>query len=271
MRKIIHYLIMTFVLALGFTSCEKTFEFSPNEVRFTSNEKHQNKKNLDRLAEDSATNKIMRFVVISDTQNFYDDLKDAVSEINKEEDIDFVLHAGDITQYGIASDYKIVGKWLRRIHFPVIGVVGNHDVTGNGEEMFKSMFGQLNFSFRFKGHKFICYDSNSREHGFNGQVPNVSWIKEELDEVQEGEKVIMFSHIPPYDGDTDLELEPAMEQLLSSNPSIVLSIHGHLHKFKYWKPYMFDLNFLIADSMDKRTYLVVESDENGVRYERKKF
>lgn len=58
-----------------------------------------NQQNCERIKQQCANRSSIKFAVISDTQRWYDETKDAVSSINNRTDIDFVIHCGDISDF----------------------------------------------------------------------------------------------------------------------------------------------------------------------------
>ena len=60
-----------------------------------------NARNIAKISVGLAGRSEIRFAVISDTQRWFDELEDEVESINRRGDIDFVLHCGDLTDYGI--------------------------------------------------------------------------------------------------------------------------------------------------------------------------
>ena len=53
----------------------------------------------------------LRFAHLSDTQRFYDETEKIVRDINRRDSIDFVIHTGDMTDFGLPKEYV----WQRRI------------------------------------------------------------------------------------------------------------------------------------------------------------
>ncbi len=47
-----------------------------------------------------------RFAVISDTQGRYDETEEAVAALNARGDLDFVLHCGDLSDFGLKRSFS---------------------------------------------------------------------------------------------------------------------------------------------------------------------
>ena len=60
-----------------------------------------NARNIARIEAACEGRRTIRFAQISDTQRWYDETEDAVKAINARDDIDFVLHGGDLSDFGL--------------------------------------------------------------------------------------------------------------------------------------------------------------------------
>lgn len=161
-----------------FFSCKKLFTYNTNEIQLDEKDKNQNIQNIERLRS-KTQNATFRFVVITDTQRFYDEMDDFIEKINAYPDISFLVLVGDIADFGLRSEYLWILHRLQKLEFPFLVVIGNHDMLGNGRELYRQMFGSENFSFSYSGYKFIVLNSNSQEVGYNGSLPDTSCLQQE--------------------------------------------------------------------------------------------
>ena len=74
--------------------------FSPTPFSRDVEETDLNAKNLERLEPPSSGNKSIRFAAISDTHAEYDDLNTTVRALNTRDDLQFIAHMGDQTDFG---------------------------------------------------------------------------------------------------------------------------------------------------------------------------
>src|SRR5687767_8022491 len=109
------------LLLLLFLSCKNLFQYHPDEIRLEASEKNLNQKNMDRIHQMPVTGQF-KFIVIGDSQRFYDDLEDFVISVNKRNDIAFVVLNGDITDFGQNREYKWISRILNKLITPYIGV-----------------------------------------------------------------------------------------------------------------------------------------------------
>ena len=156
---------LAWILAVlfGSTSCEDLFEYSPNQVFDTDTEINLNAKNLEWLLSTPGDDTVT-IAFIGDSQRFYDELTNFIDTVNQLPNVDFVLLAGDISDFGLLEEFELINEKFTGLNKPYIGVIGNHDVLGKGDEVFERMFGPLNFSFSYQDVKFILHNTNSKEY-----------------------------------------------------------------------------------------------------------
>lgn len=247
--------------------CEDVFQYSPNQVRLKEEERNLNAKNIEKISEARISGSDFKFALIGDTQRFYDDAEDFVSHINQRDNIAFILLAGDISDFGQEKEFKWVHRMLNNLKAPYIAVIGNHDMLANGTKVYEQMYGPLNFAFTCNNYKFICLNTNSREAGLDGSVPDMEWLKRQLNDTAGVAGIFTVSHIPPFDGDFDKNLEAAYTEALAGNGKVKMSLHGHQHKYKYFKPYADSISYLVAGGMAKRNYAIISIKGEAVEVE----
>lgn len=125
----------------------------------------------------------IKFAFLSDTQGCYDDLRDAVKIIAVMSDIDFVVHGGDLTDFGLPKEFIWCRDLMERLGKPYFAVIGNHDCLGNGEQTFRYMFGEKNFSFNVAGVHFLCLNTNALEYDYSEPVPDFEFISSDAEAV----------------------------------------------------------------------------------------
>ncbi len=243
---------------LSFTnhSCKKAFLYNLNEIRLEENEKDLNAKNIKKI-EAMTSKDTLKFILIGDSQRFYDELDDFVEEANQLKDISFIILAGDISDFGLSKEFQWIHRSLNKLSMPYIAVIGNHDMLANGRIVYQQMFGPEDFTFTFNGNKFICLNTNSREVGFNGSLPNIPWLQQQLSDPLNYQNAFVISHVPPFDSDFDKKLEKQFSSLLSGNSKVRLSMHGHLHNYREEEVYNDGLKYVVVGSMNKRNYALI--------------
>lgn len=136
--------VLLFII-MGLQGCEM-FEAHPYDT-FVRGEKNLNEKHIKRIETTLCGKDTIRFAFISDTQRWYDETKDFVRSINKRQDIDFVLHGGDLSDFGATHEFILQRDILFGLRMPWVSLLGNHDCLGTGENVFNEIFGTPNFHF----------------------------------------------------------------------------------------------------------------------------
>ena len=232
------------------TSCDK-FEYSPYQEKNRTEPRDLNAKNIARLLEgEQAADDTITIVFYGDSQRFYDNLEELVTEVNSIPNVDFFIIAGDISDFGLLHEFEWIDQKMERLNVPFMCCIGNHDLTANGLAIFRNMFGPENVSFRYKGYKFIFHDTNGREHGFTRQVPDLSWLGRELAD-PEAQWFVGVSHVPPYDSDFDRPLEAGYTRLFANTPGCRLSLHGHIHETSDCFYYNDSVRYIGSNAVEK--------------------
>lgn len=246
-------------LLLMLFSC-KRFMFHPNEIRPQA--KALNAFNVERIKA-LPKKESFNFILLGDTQRFYDEVDGFIDHVNKADSISFVLIAGDLVDFGLNNEYNWIASKFGKLKMPYVAVIGNHDMLGNGRKIFAEMFGPENFSFHYGANKFILLNSNSREVNYNGELPDINWLKQQLTDEQ-AENIFVLSHVPPFSVDFDSNLEDDYAALLAAQPKTRLSMHGHEHKYRYLQPYENGPPYLVAAATQKRSYVLVTVNSKQV-------
>jgi Icc-related predicted phosphoesterase len=233
-------------------------------MRLQASEKNLNAKNIREL-QSLPPKESFKFIVTGDSQRFYEELEAFVASVNQRDDISFVVINGDLTDFGQDKEFKWINERLARLKIPYVAVIGNHDMLGNGHLIFNQMFGADNFSFDYSGCKFICLNTNSREKGFNGTVPDIPWLKRQLSDLSSYRNAFVISHVPPFNNDFDSKLSEPYAAALAESGKVHLSIHSHEHHYSVSKPYHDGLTYLVTGAVKKKHYALISV--NGDDYE----
>ncbi len=214
------------LFALLSVGCSK-FETSPYATKLPDMPTKVNAENIARLAErEPFDDDTVTIVFTGDPQRFYEEQELIVAKANSIPNVDLFIIAGDITDFGLAQEFLWVHERMERLRMPWFAVIGNHDMQANGTLIYQQLFGPLDFSFSYKGYKFLFHDTNGREYGHNGTVPRIDWLAVQMaDPIPE--HFIAVSHVPPFNGDFDPALVRPYADQLGSDERTILSLHGH--------------------------------------------
>ncbi|UOQ54073.1 metallophosphoesterase family protein [Hymenobacter cellulosivorans] len=249
--------LLSLATAFALSGCD-LLEFSPNDYRAPEDERHLTEKNLARLQQNPLpAGDTLRFVFTGDSQRYYDDADDLVASVNQQPGISFMVVAGDISDFGFAKEMRWVNEKLRKLKVPYVTVIGNHDSVGNGREAYQEIFGPLNYSFIYGDTKFILVDTNGREYNFDGHIPSMPWVNQQLSNLQGARRQVVISHVPPQDEDFDPAVRAPYTQALREAKNLVFEMNGHRHSSSIGQPYGDGVWYVNSDAFSERRYMVV--------------
>jgi len=255
------------LLANLILSCDGLFQFNSNQIVLDADERDLNRKNIERISKLTVTD-TMRFILMGDTQRFYDESVDFVESANKQKDIAFVLHAGDISDFGLSQEFRWVNQIMQKLNYPYLTVIGNHDLIANGPIVYRKMYGELNYSFEFGNNKFIFINTNSREYAFDGEVPDLKWLKSELDNNTANKNAIVIGHVAPFHGDFDIALERKYADILSTDKNVKFTLYGHQHSFGDSTYYNDGVRYFVTTTVGARAYMIITTWKGGYKVDR---
>jgi Icc protein len=210
----------------------------------------------------------IRIVITGDTQRSYNEVTTLVKKINTLEDLDFVAIAGDLSEFGVLQEMEWLARELKKLNSPYVSIIGNHDLVNKGAAVFKRMFGELNYSFVYRGVKFICHNTNGREYKFNGTVPDIGWLTKQVQPQAGVTGYVAISHVPPNSEDYDPALVLPYHSLFDKTPKFLASFHAHNHTYSEFGYPDSPVPYVITATAGVSEFLLVKIINNKVSYER---
>lgn len=252
--------ILFIAIAFTLTNCDHLFEFSVYEANVKTAQKNTTAKNLKLLQDLKVDSQEFKFAFISDVHFFYDQLSTVVDDINKRDDIKFVIFGGDIADQALLREYEIFHDIMSDLKKPYLTVIGNHDYNINGGIIYKEMFGDYNYSLEFNNNKFVFFDDVVWE---SEKELDFDWLTLELKGNTSFNQVFVVAHIPPHGDQFDDELEQKYRSIMSEN-NVPLSIHGHTHKYNYEEG---EVSYLTVPAVKDKAYNIVSVKNKGFSVE----
>ncbi|GEO06310.1 phosphoesterase [Adhaeribacter aerolatus] len=249
-------LVVLMGLLLVFNSCELV-EYSPYQVKLKESEKDLNRKNAEKIAAlGLKPTDTLRIALISDTQRFYDETEDFVQAINQRTEqkghkIHFVLHGGDISDFGLLEEYRWQHQILKKLKMPYLVVLGNHDCVANGDKVYANMYGPFEQVYQFARNRLILLNTNTME--FTEDIVRLDFLENNLRDTENYDNVIVLAHVSPFDEDYDRKKEAPYAQLIRQYRAYPL--HGHKHTHRIMQPYNDGINYMIIGSVSNRRYV----------------
>ena len=180
------------------SSCDSVFDVHPYDVR-VKGETQINAKQIVKIEELMKSKDTIRFAFISDTHQYLSDFSDEVADINKRDSIDFVIHGGDMTDFGGTREFEWAREKLFKLKVPFVALLGNHDCLGTGDQAYLEMFGSPDFSFIAARIKFVCLNTNAMEFDYSKPVPNFDYMESQVTEnASDFDRTVICMHAAPY-------------------------------------------------------------------------
>jgi len=244
-------------------SCNK-FDYSHYQV-LKNEYRNINQNNISKFY--NTITDTVTIAVIGDTQRFYDATDKIITKINNTPNINFVVHTGDIVDFGTQEEYIWMHELLSSLNYPYVAVTGNHDLIGNGGEIYNLMYGDYNFSFTFNGNKFIYINTNSREYNFDKNVPDTEWLDVQLSDTSNYNNAIILCHVSHLHVDFNSELVDEYTKVLRKYKKVLLSINGHLHDFSFTAPGSDNISYLNTYSTSREKFVLIKIWNSDFSYE----
>ena len=267
MKTIKHHLLrmwLYFAILPILNSCE-LFEYHPYDTQnFSTSE--VNAKNIERITANDDSSDTLRFAFIGDTQRYYDETEDFVKAINKRNDIDFVIHGGDITDFGLSKEYQWMYDILQKLKAPFVTVIGNHDVIGHGKDIYREFFGEYNFSFISHRTRFICLNTNALEFDYSTPVPDFDYMLSFVQDSADVDNTIVVMHIPPYDIEFNNNSVLMFDYIVGNYKNVRFCLHAHNHTLEENDFFNNGIIYYGCDDISGRNYMVFTVTPDSYTY-----
>lgn len=252
MKKIYIYLFFL----ITFSGCEM-IEYHPYDGRIKG-ETGINAKNIARIEEACKGKESIRFVMTGDTQRSYDETELFVKAVNKRNDVDFVIHGGDISDFGLTKEFLWQRDIMNKLKVPYVVLLGNHDCLANGMDIFQEVFGEVNFSFLAGNTKFICLNTNALEFDYSQPVPDFKFIEQQhKDERAEYEKTIFAMHVRPYSEQFNNNVANVFQRYIKEFRKLQFCLNAHDHWAQVDDLFNDGVMYYGTPSVAKREYLLL--------------
>lgn len=263
----IGFVVTFIVLSLIVVGCENLLEYSPFTNDVKDEWRKQNETSLDKISS-GINQEFTPFKVglIADSHTYYDEFEDQVDYLNSREDLDFIIHLGDITLGSYMREFNWYSEIMNRIDQPVFTIIGNHDCLGNGHEIYKEMFGTPNMQFSYKGVKFVLFDDVIWEKQI--EDPDLLWLYDALENDNNYKYVLPFAHIPPWDSQFSIGNRYLYHEIMKDR-NIQFSVHGHDHSYKLNQTFGDgNVNYLVVPSCEKYEMVVMNFQKDTILIDR---
>ena len=120
-----------------------------------------------------------------------------LDDIQSDPGVSFALDLGDLVSAATRKNYRdFVEQVRRRLKRPLLTAIGNRDVVGRDDSLYRKVFGPLYYAFHVGRHVFIVLDAaDGRDLGSE----QMDWLETELAGAQEADARFVFMHVPLFD------------------------------------------------------------------------
>lgn len=209
----------------------------------------------------------MRFAVISDTQRWYDETEEAVNILNQRDDIDFVVHCGDFSDFGATREFEWQRDILEKFSMPYITVIGNHDCLGTGEDAYTTIFGELNYAFTAGDVRFVCLNTNALEYDYSRPVPDFDFIESEINYCSAEDsgirRTVVVMHVKPTEMVFNNNVAKPFEYYITMLPGLQFCLYGHEHHLTVDDLFGDGVLYYQCPNIAKRYYLLFTLNADG--------
>lgn len=248
-----------------FGGCD-LIDYHPYDVRIDG-ETGINDKNIARIETLCQGKDTLRFAFMGDSQRWYDETQDFVTDVNRRDDIDFVIHGGDLSDFGVTDEFLWQRDILNRLKMPYVALIGNHDCLGTGEETFRAVFGNPNFAFIAGRVKFVCLNTNAIEYDYSRPIPDFDFMENEMTErADEFDRTVIAMHIRPYCGEFNNNVARVFQRYVNLYPDIQFCLAAHEHRLAEEDLFDDGIMYYLSDCMKHRNYYIFTLTPDG--YER---
>lgn len=279
--------VLMVVVAVTLTSCDN-FESSPYGAKIKG-KRNTNAASVEALVS-AAPALPLRFAFITDTHDATRETKRAIEIIRSRGDVDFIIHGGDLTDFGLPKEFMWCRDAMEESGLPYVAVIGNHDCLGNGEDNFEWIFGVRNYSFTIAGVHFVCLNTVALEYDYSEPVPDLNFLAEDASEIARinGEypdsvtHTVVVMHSRPFDEQFNNNVAMPFLYYLQGYPGTepdgesgeyarAFCLCGHNHNFQVSDLYGTGMMFYQGDNIAKRSFMIFTITDDGYEMEKVEF
>lgn len=258
--------IGSFLFCLLLAGCD-VIDYHPYDVKIKG-ETGINAKNTKRIEEKCLGKTTIRFIAMGDSQRWYDETEDFVKAANARNDIDFVIHGGDMSDFGLTDEFMWQRDIMNKLKVPYVALIGNHDCVATGEEAYEKIFGAPNFSFIAGRIKFVCLNTNALEYDYSNPIPDFDYMEKQItDRAGEFDKTIICMHAQPLSEQFNNNVAKVFQLYVNQYPGVQFCVNAHAHCISVDDLFDDGIIYYGSDCMKKRCYLLFTVKPEGYDYE----
>ena len=178
------------------------------------------------------------------------------------------MHGGDLSDFGLTDEFLWQRDIMNKLNVPYVALIGNHDCLGTGEEAFRKIFGDTNFSFIAGRVKFVCLNTNAMEYDYSDPIPDFNFIEAELTErSDEFDKTVFCMHARPLCDQFNNNVAKIFQMYIRQFPALQFCTVAHEHRISASDVFEDGVMYYGSNCMKNRSYLVFTIKPEGYDYE----
>lgn len=258
--------INSLLLVLPLVGCEM-IDYHPYDVKIEG-ETNINEKNITLIESLYKNNDTIRFIGMGDSQRWYDETEDFVRHVNERGDIDFVIHGGDISDFGMTDEFMMQRDIMNELNIPYVAIIGNHDCLGTGEYSYEKIFGATNFCFKAGRTKFVCLNTNALEYDYSRPIPDFKYMEEAFcDTASDYDRTVIAMHVAPYNDVFNNNVAKIFQLYIHQFRNVQFCMAAHEHKTRVEDIFGDDIIYYVSNCMKYRSYNLFTITKDGYEYE----
>ena len=260
------FIVIFLIILLTINSCD-LIDYHPYDGK-TDGYYDINAKAIDAIERDCFNKDTIRFIWMGDTQRWYDETVDFVNKANSYDNLDFVMHGGDISDFGMTIEFDWVHRIMKKLNVPYVALIGNHDIIGNGMSIYNKMYGDENFSFVAGNTRFLCLNTNALEFDYSKPVPDFNYIKSFIDkEDDKVERSIVAMHTSPFSEQFNNNVSDIFQYYINNLTSLQFCMNAHDHSIKIRELFDDGITYYGCACMKARSFFLYTLTPDGYEME----
>ena len=173
-----------------------------------------------------SSNQSVRFAIVADSHQDYGDLEKVVEIINQKP-IQFVIHLGDFTHFGMPDEYEIFNHIFGRLRYPFFVLPGNHDLKTFSDKIYSKVFGNSDVYFDSSFGRLVFL--NDCALCIRPRLVNFDYLTQAIATADKTKPVFLFHHHEPLNSQNLIDSEKvAYRDAIAAHPQVFI-FHGHMH------------------------------------------
>jgi len=212
------------------TACD-LIDYHPYDGRLDSDTSREiNPTNIERIEKVCEGKDTIRFIFMGDTQRSYNETEDFVKYVNQLDSIDFIIHGGDYTEFGLKKEFEWNDDILSKLKVPYVGL-------------------------------------NAIEYDYSHPVPDFNFLKNEIADSTRNKRTIVVMHAPPGNEQFDNNVKDVFQLYIKTLPSLMFCLHAHNHCVSAADLFEDGIIYYGCANIAKRSYLLFTLTSDDYMYE----